>query len=43
MIQHTYDDESVKISFTVEVTKEVAVISTILPLQLEGQLGMNVN
>ena len=43
MVQHEYDDESVTFSYMAEVNQEVAAILPILPLLLEGRLGMNVS
>ena len=43
MIQQTYDDEPVTFSYMAESSQEVASILPILPLLLEGRLGMNVS
>ena len=43
MIQHDYDDELVILLHMVEVSLEVAAISPILLLVLEGRLGINVS
>ena len=42
MVQQRYDDEPVTFSYMVESSQEVASILPILPLILEGRLGMNV-
>ena len=43
MVQQTYDDEPVTFSYMAESSQEVASILPILPLLLEGRLGMNVS
>ena len=43
MVQQEYDDEPVTFSYMAEVSQEVAAILPILPLLLEGRLGMNVS
>ena len=42
MVQQTYDNEPVTFSYMVELIQGVASILPILPLLLEGRLGMNV-
>ena len=41
LVQQEYDDEPVIFLYMKEVNQEVVVISHILPLLLEGRLGMN--
>ena len=41
MVQQKYDDEPVPFSYMTEVNQEVATILPILPLLLEGRLGMH--
>ena len=42
MVQQLYDNDPVTFSYIAEVSQEVAAILPILPLFLEGRLGMNV-
>ena len=42
MIQHTYDNEPVTFSYMAESSQEVSSILPILPLLLEGRLGIKV-
>ena len=43
MVQQQYDDEPVTFSYMTEVSQEVADILPILPLLLEGRLGLTVS
>ena len=43
VIQQEYDDETVTFLYITEVNQEVLAILPILPLLLEGRLGMNVS
>ena len=43
MVHQLYNDKPVAFSYMVEVSQEVIAIIFILPLLLEGRLGMNVN
>ena len=43
MVQQQYDDEPVTFSYMAEVSQEVAGILPILPLLLEGRLGLTVS
>ena len=43
MVQQEYDNEPVIFSYMAEVNQEVAAILPILPVILEGRLGMNVS
>ena len=43
MVQQQSDDKSVTLSYMANITQEVAAILPILPLLLEGRLGMKVS
>ena len=42
-IQQTYDDKLFTVSYIVEVSQEEATILLVLPLLLEGRLGIKVD
>ena len=43
MVQQFYDDEPTTFSYMTEFSQEVTAILPMLPLLLEGRLGMNIN